>query len=50
MTPVPEKYADRPNLWRVACELAKFEDPYKAADMLIAFVGSTLKQEKETQR
>ena len=30
MIPVPEECADKPNLWRLACELSKFEDPEKA--------------------
>ena len=42
MIPIPEKYADRPNLWRVACELAKFKDQYKAADTLMALAGPVL--------
>lgn len=36
MMPILKQYADRPNLWRVACELSKFKDPYKAADALLA--------------
>lgn len=31
---MPEKYADKPNLWRVACELSKSKDLHKTLDML----------------
>ena len=35
-----ERYKrEYPNLWRVVEELAKFEDPYKAADMLLTVVA-----------
>lgn len=34
--PVPEQYAGKPNLWRVACELSTFKYPYRAADALLA--------------
>lgn len=44
MSRPPEKYADMPNLWRVACELAKFKDPHKACDMLLALAGPMLKE------
>ena len=40
-----ELYKRKPRLYRVALELSKFDDPYKAIDMLLALVGST--QEKE---
>ena len=40
MIPVPEQYANKPNMWRVACERAKFKEPYKAADMLLAALSS----------
>lgn len=43
MIPIPEKYADRPNLWRVACELSKFKEPDKALDMLLALAGPMLR-------
>lgn len=36
--PIPEQYADRPNLWRVVCELSKFKNPNKAADALLAML------------
>lgn len=40
-----ELYKRKPRLYRVACELSKFDDPYKALDMLLALVGSTQKKE-----
>ena len=44
MSRPPEKYANMPNLWQVACELAKFKDPYKACDILLALAGPMLKE------
>lgn len=35
----------KPRLYQVALELSKFDDPYKALDMLLVLVGSTLKKE-----
>lgn len=29
-----------PNLWRVACELARCEHPYKVADALLAILAA----------
>ena len=26
---IPKKYANTPNLWRLACELSKFKEPEK---------------------
>lgn len=46
--PAPEKYANRPNLWRVAYELAKFEDPHRTVDMLMALAGPMLKERDVT--
>ena len=34
MKMIPEKYANRPNLWRVACELSKSGNPDKVLDVL----------------
>lgn len=42
---IPEQYADRPNLWRAACELSKLEDPYEAIDRLLAVAWPLLKEE-----
>lgn len=39
-TAMDSKYAGRPNLWRVAKELARFSDPYKAADALLLAIKS----------
>lgn len=41
---IPEKYANTPNLYRVACELAKFKDPYKALNVMLALAGPLLKE------
>lgn len=40
-----ELYQRKPRLYRVACELSKFEDPYKALDVLLALAGQTPKRE-----
>ena len=47
MKPIPEKYANKPNLWRVAQELATYEDPYRVLNALMALDGPLLKQERE---
>lgn len=44
--PIPEQYADMPNLWRVACELSKFKDPCGAANILLSMAGPALRQSK----
>ena len=36
----PEKYAHLPNLWRVACELAKCKEPDKVLNALAAILSS----------
>lgn len=46
----PEQYAHKPNLWRLACELSEFKDPYKAADMLLALAGPLLKEGGDGQQ
>ena len=43
MKNVDELRAQKPNLWRVACELSKFKDPYKALDALVVLAGPLLK-------
>lgn len=40
-----ELYQRKPRLYQVALELSKFDDPYKALDMLLALVGTTRKKE-----
>lgn len=47
---IPEKYADTPNLWRLACELSKFKNPYKTLDMVIAIAGPMLKEDEDGQK
>ena len=37
--------AETPNFFRVARELSKFKSPYKAADMLLALAGPSLKED-----
>lgn len=49
MEPIPEKYADTPNLWRVACELSRCKNPYKILDLMLDLAGPLLDQEKEDQ-
>lgn len=43
----PEQYANRPNLWRVAQELATFKEPCKVLNMALAMAGPMLEREKE---
>lgn len=45
MSETKELYQRKPRLYQVALELSKFDDPYKALDMLLALVGSTQKKE-----
>lgn len=42
---IEEERTKRPNLWRLACELSKFKEPYKALDMLLAVAGPMLKED-----
>lgn len=35
---------DTPNFLRLAQELNKFKDPYKAADLLLSVAGATLRE------
>ena len=37
--------AETPNFFRLAKELSKFKNPYKAADMLLALAGPSLKED-----
>lgn len=41
---IPDEYANMPNLWRFACELSKFKNPYKTLDMVLALAGPMLKE------
>ena len=50
MENLEELRAKKPNLYRVACELSKFKNPYKAADMLLALAGPILKEGTEHER
>lgn len=43
------EYTNRPNLLRVAKELAKFKDPIKAADALMRVVESGAKDSANTE-
>lgn len=46
MTPNhPPEYANYPNLWRVACELSKLKEPYKALDLLLDLAGPMLEED-----
>lgn len=38
-----------PNFLRVATELSKFKDPYKAADMLLLFIKDSMKDSAHTE-
>lgn len=46
----PEQYAKTPNLWRLACELSKFKNPYMTLDMVIAIAGPMLKEGGDGQQ
>lgn len=39
-----EKYANKPNLWRVACELSKSKDMDKAMDITARILRSGVKE------
>lgn len=43
------KYTNRPNLLRIAKELAKFKAPFKAADTLLRVVESGAKDSANTE-
>lgn len=43
-----KNYTDTPQFLRVARALAKFKQPYRAADALLSMAGPMLEQEKET--
>ena len=43
MNTIPEKYANRPELYRVACELASYENPHKALNALKAVLNADTK-------
>lgn len=40
-----ELRAKKPNLYRLACELSKFDDPYAVFELLLAQAGPILKKE-----
>ena len=40
-----ELYLRKPRLYRGVLELSKFDNPYKALDLLLSLVGSTQKKE-----
>ncbi len=40
----PPEYANYPNLWRVAREIARCENPDRVLDGLLAVAGSVLKE------
>lgn len=43
----PKQYANRPNLWRMACELSKFKNPHAILNAAMAIAGQMLEQNKE---
>ena len=49
MKPIPEKYANTPNLRRVSCELARCKNPDKVLAALVTIMEPMLEQEKEIQ-
>ena len=40
---IPEKYADRPNLYRLACELASYENPDRVLNALKPILSANVK-------
>lgn len=44
---LPRQYADKPNLWRLACELSKFKNPYAAFNVAMAMASPILEKSKE---
>lgn len=45
MSETKELYQRKPRLYQVALELSKFDNPYKALDLLLSLVESTQKKE-----
>ena len=39
-----ELYKKKPRLYRVACELSKFDDPYKALELMLALAGPIMRK------
>lgn len=44
MREAPKQYANKPNLWRLACWLSQFNDPNKVVDLMLVFAESELKR------
>lgn len=40
----PPEYANKPNLWRVACEIMRRKNPDLVRNGLLAVAGSVLKE------
>ena len=50
MKPIPQQYANTPNLWRVACELSTFKEPYRVLNALMAILGADMKGEQRHEQ
>lgn len=44
--PPPPEYANRPNLWRLACVIARCKNPDKVLSVLLTVAGDVLEQEE----
>lgn len=44
---IPEKYANRPNLYRLACELSTYENPDRVLNALKAVLSANVKGGQE---
>ena len=40
---IPEKYANRPNLYRLACELSTYKEPYRVLNALKDVLSANVK-------
>ncbi len=47
MKRLTKQYANKPNLWRVACELSKLKNPYAVLNAAMAITGPMLEQSEE---
>lgn len=48
--PIPKQYADKPNLWRVACELSTYKEPHKVLNALMAILSADMKGEQRHEQ
>lgn len=46
---IEEERTKRPNLWRVACEMARLNIPVEAVEMIVTLAGPMLKEDDHDQ-